>query len=199
MVACGFKYSLCLTKNAMVYVFGSNYHGQLGIIRNSWYKKVELYDKPMVNGFLRNKVKMQSIQAGMECSMVIDERGRCWSFGVNCCGECGRGKMKDESRWMKSKMINYFDITDLMVGLEDSCVAQIRYGSHQWIIVTDDDEVYGCTRNRKNSITRQWIHTKEKKICSPFRVDKGRELGLDENFEVVRVIGGDGVLIIDYH
>ena len=85
-ISAGEKHVLILTENGVVYSFGNNDWGQLGIKnRISQYSPV-LIDTLIIPG------KIKSVKAGHTFSLVLTENGFVYSFGSNNNGELGIGQ-----------------------------------------------------------------------------------------------------------
>ena len=85
-ISCGFLHYLILDENGIVYSFGSNLHSALGRDTELRYS----ITPTEINGVNLNGSKIKAISSGVYHSIILDENGVVYSFGVNNYGQMGR-------------------------------------------------------------------------------------------------------------
>lgn len=87
-IAAGFQHTLILCENGVVYCFGSNSFGQLGLGLSQQQSTSTLLTLPI------NK-PVKQISAGYNYTLVLCEDGSVYAFGVNTFGQLGLGHNQD--------------------------------------------------------------------------------------------------------
>ncbi len=85
-VAAGYWHSMAVTQEGTVYAWGCNRNAQCG-------KKPSTKDPPTICQPLRvifeKRIRAVKLAAGRSHSVVLDDNGRCYSWGANQYGQCG--------------------------------------------------------------------------------------------------------------
>ena len=82
--ACGFKHTITLSNDGIVYSFGRNYEGALGLGHNFDISiPTPIPDLPKIN----------MISCGMLYTVCVDHEGFIWSFGSHKFGQLGTGEL----------------------------------------------------------------------------------------------------------
>eukprot|EP01083_Nonionella_stella_P247938 859020_1 len=85
LIKCARNYSILLSTEHDMIVFGTNSCGQLGL-----GNKYDYCDKPLKHNFFKKKnIKLLFIDCCCENTLCIDENGNCYLFGANMNGQCG--------------------------------------------------------------------------------------------------------------
>ena len=122
-IAAGFRHSMVLTDEGVVYSFGAGHHGQLGLgDEQSRYG-------PKVIKALRD-VRVVAIAAGRTHSLALTDEGTVLSFGYGGAGELGQGFQHEQSR--KPMVIE---------ALRGTRVVAIAAGTHYSMVLTDEGVV----------------------------------------------------------
>ena len=117
-IAIGNIHSLLIDSHDDIWVFGSNYDGQLGLGSTT-----DSY--PPTKLLLSNEVKPKFVACGTAHSLIIDSNDEVWSFGLNDKGQLGLGdndnrtsptKIKD----IKAKYIACGSDFTFIIDLEDT-------------------------------------------------------------------------------
>ncbi|GAB1604862.1 X-linked retinitis pigmentosa GTPase regulator-like [Argonauta hians] len=120
-IAAGFEHSLCLTENGVVYVWGSNSEGQLGL--------GDIPDIPVPTK-LHIDVFIATIAAGYYHTALLTDTGCVYLFG-----ECEGGKLglgdKIKTCYIPTKLVSF-----------DSTVKSISCGSSHTAFITKQGELY---------------------------------------------------------
>eukprot|EP00483_Globobulimina_turgida_P011853 UN11875 len=178
-------HNLCVDNKQKLFVFGYNRFGQLGMGGN------KIVDKPQMNDFFRF-MNIIVICCGKSHSFVIDDDGKCWIFGRNMEGQIGIGL----ANWSYAnvKMPHLFqdeeddELKDLIV-VNGSC------GYYHTLLLTNRNEIYAFGSNKHHAISENHI---EEEIVCPYLLTK-KEIGIQENEIIVRLIGGDQTTVIITH
>lgn len=95
-VACGSKHVIALSSMLDLYVWGGSSEGALGL-GNQIHQLVT--PTRLVN--IQAIQKIQDIECGPDCSMVLNERGEVYCCGNNCYNKLGIGNKIDNSFVLK--------------------------------------------------------------------------------------------------
>lgn len=89
-ISCGAYHSMALTVNGLVYSWGSNDWGQLGLpkVKESNNSVPQVIN---VKDHMNKPIKSSKIMCGYEHSMFLSNRGDIYAFGRNDCGQIGNG------------------------------------------------------------------------------------------------------------
>lgn len=149
-ISLGSNHTLVLEDNGVLWGFGSNKYGQLGI-GSLDEKKV----KPQILPFWKDK-KIKQISCGSWHSMVILENGECYSFGRGEDGQLGLGDKNNK------------DTPTLISGLKGLKVVGGSLGSWHSLALIEDgslyswgNETYGQTGHDTLSNTELCLNPKE--------------------------------------
>jgi alpha-tubulin suppressor-like RCC1 family protein len=127
VIKCGAHHSLALTQSGGVYVWGSNYRGQIGCGDD--------FDKPMptkVKAF--DEVKIKMISCGYTHSMALTENGYVYSWGYNEFGQLGIGNTINSNRPKHIQM-------------KDIIIDKITCGDGHSLLLTNNGVVYAFGSN----------------------------------------------------
>ena len=122
--ACGGYHTITLSGDGIVYSFGRNAHGQLGLGHNN---DVSLPTP------IPNLPKINLISCGKHFAVCVDHEGFIWSFGDNSYGQLGTGNTTNFNAPQK--------LQDIPPVLSVSC------GYEHTLIITNDDNLWSCGRN----------------------------------------------------
>ena len=133
--AAGEYHSALLVKNkdeSLLYTFGKNAFGQLGIGENSY-----IYEPMLVN----IKEKIRKISLGGEHSIFFSaETNKIYSCGLNIFGQLGTGDFQNKKEFVEAKISldNFEKIKDISAGAQHS------------IILTNQNRIYYTGFNKNN-------------------------------------------------
>ena len=154
MCSTGKSHTICLSDEGIVYSFGRNKYGQLGL-RN--FEVAVITPSPILN-----LPKITQVSCGKFFTVCLAEEGTLWSFGYNDYGQLGTGNR------------NYFNVPQKM---QDIPLAKSIYcGGFHVLIITDDLNLWGvgdnqfgqlCLNNKEISLKpRQTLFTNIIKIAA---------------------------------
>ena len=136
-VVCGFNHTIALSDDGVVYGFGQNDCGQLGLgIGNIDVIGLHLMHHNCVSlpNRIPNLPKINQVSCGWNFTVCVDEEGFIWSFGKNKCGAQGTGSTKN------------FDVPQKIQNIPP--VLSIDCGYDHSIIITNDLNMWSCGHNR---------------------------------------------------
>ena len=133
-IAAGDSHSLFLGPDGVVYSCGNNVDGQCGLRKTIERKKIPT----PIKYFIRNGIKIVDISAGSYHSLVLDNKGRIYSFGYNKVGQCSDGY---RDRVYIPQMIEY---------LKKYVIVEIKCGFHTSYCKTECDKNFLWGSNRDN-------------------------------------------------
>ena len=112
LISLGSQHTICVTNKGKVYTFGWNNYGQCGVpINSTVVLKSELEDNRLININKFNELELRilnridgvkipqideiilsnSITCGEDYTLIVDQEGKLWSFGLNLNGQLGLG------------------------------------------------------------------------------------------------------------
>ena len=112
LISLGSQHTICVTNKGKVYTFGWNNYGQCGVpINSTVVLKSELEDNKLININKFNELELRilnridgvkipqideiilsnSITCGEDYTLIVDQEGKLWSFGLNLNGQLGLG------------------------------------------------------------------------------------------------------------
>ena len=111
-ISLGSQHTICVTNKGKVYTFGWNNYGQCGVpINSTVVLKSELENNRLININKFNELELRilnridgvkipqideiilsnSITCGEDYTLIVDQEGKLWSFGLNLNGQLGLG------------------------------------------------------------------------------------------------------------
>ena len=112
LISLGSQHTICVTNKGKVYTFGWNNYGQCGVpINSTVVLKSELENNRLININKFNELELRilnridgvkipqideiilsnSITCGEDYTLIVDQEGKLWSFGLNLNGQLGLG------------------------------------------------------------------------------------------------------------
>ena len=112
LISLGSQHTICVTNKGKVYTFGWNNYGQCGVpINSTVVLKSELENNRLININKFNELELRilnridgvkipqideiilsnSITCGEDYTLIVDQEGKLWSFGLNFNGQLGLG------------------------------------------------------------------------------------------------------------
>ena len=112
IISLGSQHTICVTNKGKVYTFGWNNYGQCGVpINSTVVLKSELENNRLININKFNELELRilnridgvkipqideiilsnSITCGEDYTLIVDQEGKLWSFGLNLNGQLGLG------------------------------------------------------------------------------------------------------------
>lgn len=138
-IAAGYQHSLALTSDGGLYAWGSNNSGELGNNASAYSPVPVAVD---TTGVLAGKTIVQ-IQAGRDCSAVLDSNGQAFTWGTNTSGTLGDGSGS------LSRVPVAVDTSGVLSG---KVIAKLRVGVYHMLAQTTDGLLYGWGINSRGQI-----------------------------------------------
>ena len=112
LISLGSQHTICVTNKGKIYTFGWNNYGQCGVpINSTIVLKSELENNRLINVNKFNELDLKvlnridgvkipqideiilsnSITCGEDYTLIVDQEGKLWSFGLNLNGQLGLG------------------------------------------------------------------------------------------------------------
>ncbi|KAL9649586.1 hypothetical protein ABK040_003263 [Willaertia magna] len=150
-VECGDEYTVCLCKDGVVFAFGKNLHGQLGISDST--QKAVFYPTQIRSSFIstinnnNNKDKIIDIVCGSQTTAFLTKLGNVYMCGHNHYGQCG----------VNSKVSKIF--TPTLVQLTNTImdnnntmnnnlfISKVFCKEHNTFFITNENRVFACGAN----------------------------------------------------
>ncbi|XP_054154012.1 E3 ubiquitin-protein ligase HERC2-like, partial [Oppia nitens] len=123
--------SFAITSDGLVYSWGLNIRGKLGLGHNN-----EIYNKPQVIPELCYKM-ISKFSIGNDIGLCLTSDQQVYSWGRKLLGQLGRHAINDD-KYSKPAIITY---------LSDKCIIDITSGSHHSLALSSDGTVYGWGLN----------------------------------------------------
>lgn len=187
--ACGYGFTLFLTKGSGVWGTGVNTSGQIGFhVQKVREDKGPRYSKPLevllepaqIQLPLNKTEKVESLAAGRAHTLLLLDSGQVLSLGSNSYGQCGREVVEGED-YLRSRQVHRMELEDRVVGVE--C------GQDHSLLLTEGGKVMSCG----------WAADGQTGLGTYFSNSQPREVKGDLNgVRVKKVVGrGDTVLALD--
>ena len=129
-VAAGANYTMCMTEDGSVFVFGRNVEGQLGV-GDTERRLVPT----LLRGELENKPVLQ-VAAGCEHTMIVTADGSVFAFGLNDQGQLGVGDTENRL------------VPTLVTGqLQGKTAVYAAAGGYHTLCITSDGSLFGWGDN----------------------------------------------------
>lgn len=173
-IYCGTYYNFCIDdKSKIVWIFGSNKHGQMGID----YLNQENIDKPTKHHILSG-MEIKKFSMGFGFTACLDNKGICYLFGVNDCGQISNGQCNDG---VYNPYIFQNDHT-----FENIRIEQMECGGFHTVLLTKDTNdiiTFGSNLSNQCSSLRE-----KELITSGHIISKSNEIGIGENEYIEKII-----------
>src|SRR5690349_17347399 len=89
-ISCGGHHSLLLNEDGLVFSFGKNEYGQLGL-----GNKIDQTTPQLITSL--ENIRIKKISCGRDHSLLLSEDGLIYSFGFNQFGQLGLGNFDNQS------------------------------------------------------------------------------------------------------
>ena len=153
-IAAGSEFSLALSDDGFLYVWGSNTFGELGVPSSA-----KLKERPIKNLFIHEP--LVGISAGSQHALAVTESGQVYSFGRNYESQLGNS--------FKAK----FSQTPTLVHIPDSApIKQVLAGSYFSLALDSKGKIYGWGENRRGQLGNGY----RRKELLPLAVPLGYEI-----------------------
>lgn len=129
-IACGAFHSLVLTSRGILYGFGFNFWGQLGVGGRN-----ENHFEPVCIASLRN-VNIIEIVCGQHHSVALSRKGDLYTWGHNHAGQLGIGEK-----------VNYRNIPTKVIHSEEFKIKSVTCGQNHVLAVSTDGVLLGFGSN----------------------------------------------------
>ena len=131
-ISCGKDHSLCLDKDGIVYSFGKNNMGQLGVGKSG--DELEFTHEPQK----LDLPPIKQVCCGMNFSICISEEGHAFSFGKNSHGQLGIGNKLYQNKPMEIESFGNIDF--------------VACGSTHSVFKLLNNEIYVCGYNGNDEL-----------------------------------------------
>lgn len=134
-ISTGLKHSLILEDNGIIWCFGSNTFGELGIGDNTEFE--EIYKPIQIPYFIQNKIKIIDIKCGSEHNLAISSTHKLFSWGLNASRQCGVGTVSFIYKPQQVIQLNEYEIISIECGHRHSyakskCGLNWLFGSNEY-------------------------------------------------------------------
>ena len=159
----GEYHTITLSDDGVVYSFGVNMRGELGLGHN------DDVSVPSPNPYLP---KINQVACGPNFTVCIDFEGFLWSFGKNNEGQLGTGNTKNINIPQKIRQI--------------PPVYSVACGNEHTLIITNDSDLWACGSNKFGQLClgKQWDQTtrfQKTSFSDISRISTGFSFSLFEN------------------
>eukprot|EP01084_Bolivina_argentea_P136801 240947_1 len=177
---CGSQHTIAICNEYQLYVFGKCSSFELGL---GEIDKKAIY-KPILHPYFKN-IQIKYIDCGDAQSLVIDNKGRCWTFGDNHSGQCGTEN-------------GYHVYNPLLFQLNQTFKnVNIKFGScgysHTVLLNKNCEIIYTFGSNDYHEVDP--TQPKHIDIKIPKIITKDI-IGVDHNYVIESVYAGDHVTIV---
>jgi len=183
-IHCGQNFSICVDIDGVVFVFGQNNLGQLGL--GAGDSEIKRYCVPIkIPAFTVGKntsIAMRSIKCGMNHICCLDKEGRAYTFGCNKYGRCGLPE--NEKALFSPKLVEIqsgstngrasdHEEDDEKEGGDN--IVDIFCGNFHTVLLTEKGEYYCFGSNEYGHCS---VKTEANAITAPYKMSK-EELGIE--------------------
>ena len=166
--ASGSRHTICVSDDGIVYAFGCNESGQLGLEQSCVHRRTAI---PTQNPHLQ---KITQVSCGLDFTVCIDEEGSIWSFGDNDYGQLGLG--------------NYIEFHRIPQKVENiPPVQSISCGYMHLLILCTDSNLWSVGNNTLGQLCLGETSSKSKPHQSPYsnisKISAGCEFSMFQNMD----------------
>jgi alpha-tubulin suppressor-like RCC1 family protein len=137
-IACGYEYSIFLTRNGEVFGCGECQYGQLGI-----GKKVATVTRPVKASFFEERgLIIERIACGFYHTICLTSKGRLYSFGHGHNGQCGVDISTDPE----------ISTPILIEKLKDHFIINIATGGYHTVVMTRTNQIFAFGLNTSGQL-----------------------------------------------
>ena len=133
-ISCGKSFTLCVSEDQVLYSFGDNSFGQLGLGTNQ-----KQYNEPQI---IDTFIGIEFIQCGSYHSICKMENNDIYAWGCNSNGQIGIGSLTTK----ESSIIPCFDWP--------GDVIDIKCGRYHTLVLTSNQNVFSCGNNEYGQVGR---------------------------------------------
>lgn len=94
-VSCGAAHSAAIGKSGIIYLWGNNSYGQLGLDPEAAYVPFPVMLNSPSKSSVDTRIRAASVSCGDFHTVILDVKGRVWTVGGNASGQLGDGTTKD--------------------------------------------------------------------------------------------------------
>lgn len=141
-VSCGEDFTCCLTEDGLLYVFGTDYCGTLGLgeLLDEIGESGHIYEPTLVPFFNENDLKIQQVSCGYSHVVALTTNNQVYTWG---CGEYGRLGLGNEDD---------FDIPQRLSFKFNYKFVSVVAGSDCTFLITDKGRVLAFGNNESNKL-----------------------------------------------
>eukprot|EP01029_Cantina_marsupialis_P026645 TRINITY_DN7212_c0_g2_i1.p1 TRINITY_DN7212_c0_g2~~TRINITY_DN7212_c0_g2_i1.p1 ORF type:complete len:1171 (-),score=390.53 TRINITY_DN7212_c0_g2_i1:396-3551(-) len=173
-VSCGAQFSIVVAHNSMVFSWGDNRFGQLGLGHREF---VDVPTKVTKLCNLRGQDRIVDVDCGPRHALALSGQRRVWSWGWNKFGQLGNGDMGDQVYPARLKFPNNEPIQEIHCGYRQSVAVTTTNKVFAWGCIgavecpASDEEYVNVIHNPATDNT-QWCF-----LCPKEVPNSGRRLG----------------------
>ena len=165
--AVGFRHSMFLEENGILWTCGTILSGRLGLgLKDDEYERLDhmqdhyLWKPTKISYFIKEKIVITDVKCGQTHNIALGMNGDVYSWGDNGEGQCGHERDDEED--------NILNKPKLIESVKEFVIDYIDCGYCHSYVRTVDKKHYLFGNDTGECIT----YNDEDNICIPFRVDQ---------------------------
>ena len=164
LISLGSQHTICVTNKGKIYTFGWNNYGQCGVpINSTIVLKSELENNRLINVNKFNELDLKvlnridgvkipqideiilsnSITCGEDYTLIVDQEGKLWSFGLNLNGQLGLGHCDTIDKPKQVEIENFIENNDLKKNKKNKIkFNSVKSAGYINFCTTEDGDIY---------------------------------------------------------
>ena len=163
-ISLGSQHTICVTNKGKIYTFGWNNYGQCGVpINSTVVLKSELNNNRLIDINKFNEIDLRilnrvdgvkipqideiifsnSITCGEDYTLIVDQEGKLWSFGLNLNGQLGLGHCDTIDKPKQVEIENFIENNDLKKNKKNKIkFNSVKSAGYINFCTTEDGDIY---------------------------------------------------------